>query len=198
MISNSPSLSRSAIAAELRKRVSDGPALWSPGGDVEPLDVPADRRWAAVRWNPAPPPVVADRVSGEAPVDSPGPAGAGIDTSADVPSDAARAAGAPTADTAAGPDSGAPPPPGFYAVMSAAREPAGVRDLLDRLASAGYPTRMQVRRDDAGRRWHRALVGPYEERSGAEAAARQLRRERGTGAWVTEIRAGATTEEIFR
>lgn len=171
----------------------EGPALWSPDGDPAPLDVPADRRWAAVRWNPAPPPVVADRVSAEAPADSPGATGAETDTAVDT----AVAAGAGPADTAAGPDPEAPPP-GFYAVMSAAREPAGVYDLLGRLSSAGYPTQVQLRRDDAGRPWYRALVGPYEERSGAEAAARQLRRERGTGAWVTEVRAGATTEEIFR
>lgn len=171
----------------------DGPAVWSPGGRVASLDVPAERRWAAVRWNPAPPPVVADRVSGEAPAETARSARGGVDTGADT----AGVVAAPAADTVAAPDPEAPPP-GFYAVMSAARDPDGVYDLLGRLASAGYPTQIQVRRDDAGRRWYRALVGPYEERSGAEAAARQLRRERGASAWVTEIRAGATTEEIFR
>lgn len=170
-----------------------GPALWSPDGEVTPLDVPADRRWAAVLWNPAPPPVVAGQVSGQAPADTPGASGA----ERDAVVDSAEGDGTQRPDTssAAAPE---PPSPGFYAVMTAAREAEGVYDLLDRLSSAGYPTQIQVHRDDAGRRWYRALVGPYEERSGAEAAARQLHRERGASAWVTEVRAGATTEEIFR
>lgn len=171
----------------------DGPALWSPDGEATPLDVPADRRWAAVRWNPAPPPVMAGRVSGEATADTPGTPGAGRDALVD--SAGGDGAGRPDTSAAADPES---PPPGFYAVMTAAREAEGVYDLLDRLSSAGYPTQIQVHRDDAGRRWYRALVGPYQERSGAEAAARQLHRERGTSAWVTEVRAGAATEEIFR
>lgn len=170
-----------------------GPALWRQDGEATPLDVPTDHRWAAVGWNPAPPPVVAGRVSGEAPADTPGASGPGRDGAVD----SAAGEGAQRSDTSAAADPD-PPPPGFYAVMTAARETEGVYDLLDRLSSAGYPTQIQVHRDDAGRRWYRALVGPYEERGGAEAAARQLHRERGTSAWVTEVRAGAETEEIFR
>lgn len=164
-------------------------ALWSPGAGAEPLDVPAGRRWAAVRWNPAPPPVVADRVE----------AGARADTAAPDDTAAGTSGGAApdTAPSGAG-EGETPAPPGFYAVVTAARERGGVRDLLDRLEGAGYPVEVQIHRDDAGRRWYRGLVGPYQERRGAEAAARQLRRERGTSAWVTEVRAGATTEEIFR
>jgi len=43
--------------------------------------------------------------------------------------------------------------------------------------------------------WYRALVGPYPARLGADAAARQLRRERSLDAWVTELTAGI--EEDF-
>lgn len=182
-------------------REDDGAALWSRDGGAEPLDAPADRRWAAVRWNPAPPPVVADRVSGTASADSPGTGGAAPDTAPLAP-DTAPAPGAEAPAPATGeaaPDTARDaPPPGFYAVVAAAREPDGVRELLDRLEGAGYPVAIQLHRDDAGRTWHRGLVGPYDDRSGAEAAARQLRRERGTSAWVTELRAGATTEQIFR
>jgi hypothetical protein len=63
------------------------------------------------------------------------------------------------------------------------------------LARSGYPTAIQRRRDDGGQMWYRALVGPYPARLGAEAAARQLRRERSLDAWVTELTAGI--EEDF-
>lgn len=180
----------------------DGPALWRPDGESEGLDVSAGRRWAAVRWNPAPPPVVSDRV-------------AGAGSEADSP--AAEAADTASRDTSADPaarDSfpvpeGAEPSieeteeadvlaSGFYAVVTAAREPDGVRELLDRLEQGGYPTSVQTYRDDAGQTWYRGLVGPYDERGGAEAVARQLRRERDMSVWVTELKAGASTEEIFR
>ncbi len=183
-----------------------GAALWRRDGSTVDLDVPGRRRWAPVRWNPAPPPVVSDRVDGTAAGDTPSAGSGRPDT---VPADTAAAAtgdtagpegAAASADTggAAEPAAGEVPPPGFYAVVTAAREPAGVERQLERLEGAGYPVALQVHRDDAGRRWYRGLVGPYEERPGAEAAARQLRRERGTDAWVTELRAGAATEEIFR
>ena len=169
------------------------PVLWRADGTTETLEASGDRRWAAVRWNPAPPPVVSDRVARTA-----APAGTAGSEAAEPDTVEPAADVRDTAGEAEAPLSGASPEAGFYAVVTAAREASGVRALLDRLGEAGYPTALQAYRDDAGQRWYRGLVGPYRERRGAEAAARQLRRERGTSAWVTEVRAGASTEEIFR
>ncbi len=182
-------------------------ALWSAddGGTAEPVDAPAGRWWAAVKWNPAPPAVVSDRVEAE-----------GVTAAADTGD---RAAGPPPADSLvpeaapggedavaedgedAPPDTAAPRAgaltPGFYAVVAAARDQDGVRRLLDRLSEAGYPTALQRHRDDAGRLWYRGMVGEYGTREEAEAAARQLRRERDVDPWVTEVRAGAEGREAF-
>lgn len=176
-----------------------GPALWTAGGE-RTLDVAGDRAWAPVRWNPAPPPVVTDRIagSGDEPEATPAPDSARGDSVPAGEGDTLRTGARDTVPPAPPEAEGEAPEPGFYAVVTAARDTGGVRSLLDRLAGAGYPTAVQTYRDDAGRRWHRGLVGPYQERSGAEAAARQLRRERGMTAWITELRAGVTTEEIFR
>jgi cell division septation protein DedD len=86
------------------------------------------------------------------------------------------------------------PAAGYYAVAVASRTPAGVIELVGTLARSGYPTAIQRRRDDGGQMWYRALVGPYPARSGADAAARQLRRERSLDAWVTELTAGSEEE----
>ena len=78
-------------------------------------------------------------------------------------------------------------PPGFYAIVVSARQREGVDELLATLSEAGYPTRVQTYPDEAGELWHRGLVGPYPSRARAQAAARQLLRERDLQAWVTEI-----------
>ncbi len=78
-------------------------------------------------------------------------------------------------------------PPGFYAIVASARQRSGVEDLLGSLSEAGYPTRIQTYPDEAGELWHRGLVGPFPSRARAQAAARQLLRERELQAWVTEI-----------
>jgi len=83
-------------------------------------------------------------------------------------------------------------------VVVAARDSGGVRGVLGDLEGSGWPTALQRHRDDAGEIWFRGMVGPYGSRDEADAAARQLRRERGTSVWVTEVRGGATSEEIFR
>lgn len=187
----------------------DGLRIWDPERDREPrsLEAPADRWWGAVRWNPAPPSVVADRVTAReetppagarpsaadtSPPPAPGPdaAAAGRDTVADVGE--AR----PSGEEA--PRRRGDVPPGHYAVVVAAQDSGGVRRVLGDLQGSGWPTAMQRHRDDAGEIWFRGMVGPYGSREEADAAARQLRRERGTSVWVTEVRGGATSEEIFR
>jgi hypothetical protein len=78
-------------------------------------------------------------------------------------------------------------PPGFYAIVASTRQREGVEALVGSLSEAGYPTRIQTYPDEAGQVWHRALVGPFPTRARAQAAARQLLRERDLQAWVTEI-----------
>lgn len=183
--------------------------LWRPEEqeNPRPVEAPADHWWTPVRWSPAPP-VVTDRIEGREPgrdadratrgslaVQPPGdslpavpdrPDGAAADT---TPAPGRR----PSAAPADGEDEGdGEVEPGFYAIAASARERGGVRELLDRLASAGYPTTMQRHEDDAGRVWYRGLVGPYQSRAEAEASARQLRRERDLSVWVTQIRATPT------
>jgi hypothetical protein len=162
----------------------DEMVLVDVGGRSETvLDAGADRWWLPVRWNPAPRRVVADpvraerpagasgkrepRQGGEGPGDQPPPAPAER-----IPS--ARPAGDAT-------------PQGFYAIVGSARKREGIDELVGSLADAGYPTAVQRLPDDAGRLWYRGLVGPFEARSAADAAARQLLRERRIQAWVTEI-----------
>lgn len=152
-----------------------------------PVDAPAERWWAAVPWNPAPPRrVAAAPDTGAAP-------GAGFFSDP-------RARAGDTADrsdraTEAGSDA---PPTGYYAVVTAARDPDGVRALLEELRAAGYPAEVQRYTDDAGRTWYRGMVGSYPSREEAEAAARQLTRERDLNAWITEVRAGRSDDEMLR
>lgn len=171
----------------------DGLFLWNPeaGSEPVPLDgASPDRAWGVVRWNPAPEPVAPDpgRIAGatdeEEEAREPG-------TSAEAERDPAEVA----EDRPEPAQADAPPetsdstrvPTGYYAVAGSAREPEGVQALRDDLESSGYPAAIQRHADDAGRTWYRALVGPYPTRTEAEAAARQLRRERDLAAWVAEI-----------
>lgn len=193
--------------------VRDGEmALWSAadGGTTEAVDAPADRWWAAVEWNPAPPAVTSDRVEAEgvtAAADTGGRPEGRPPADSLVPEEApeGEAGAEPGRDAGGGegtsPDSAAAGrgglTPGFYAVVVAARDADGVRRLLDRLTEAGYPTALQRHRDDAGRLWYRGMVGDYGTREEAEAAARQLRRERDVDPWVTEVRAGEEAREVY-
>jgi hypothetical protein len=186
----------------------EGLRVWDPeGGEAEPVSAPSDLWWAAVHWNPAPPAVVSGPVEGEdvVPPQAPGrEEGATGAAPADSPSAPGAVAGGeegPARPDAAAGDTAAVAgdvPPGHYAVVAAAREDAGVRRLLERLAEAGYPTALQRHRDDAGQLWYRGMVGGYPSRREAEAAARQLRRERDLDVWITEVRVGSSPEEIFR
>lgn len=172
--------------------------IWEPGdgGDARPVDAPADRWWSAVRWNPAPPPVVAESLEGEreaanlARADSLRDSLArALDSIPVAPPETASAEEGPVRDG---------PPAGFYAVVVAARERPGVEEMVEGLRDAGYPTAVQEHEDDAGQIWYRGLVGPYQQRPAAAAAARQLRRERGMSVWITEVRPATPSEDIFR
>ena len=178
---------------------------------LEPLDGPARAWWLPLRRSPVVARVAtAERgVAGgvEAP---PEPSAArtepfrrapgdGSEVGAEQPADLEAAGGLP-ATGAAGPPvdslglAFAPPAAGYYAVAVASRTADGVIELVGTLARSGYPTAVQRRRDDGGQMWYRALVGPYPTRDGADAAARQLRRERSLDAWVMELTAGGEGE----
>lgn len=150
----------------------------------------ADRWWLPVRWHPATARVTADRLEGQ-PVrdtaaveaEAPGRVAAeppAVERDVETPGPAR-----PEDETPSGGPSGAPP--GFYAIVGSARQEGGIAQLVASLAAAGYPTEVQRSPDDAGAVWYRGLVGPFDSRTAAEAAARQLLRERRLEAWVTEI-----------
>lgn len=171
----------------------DGLFLWNPEAGSEPVPLEGaspDRTWGVVRWNPAPEPVapdpdrIADATDDEEEAGEPETSAAAERDPAEVEEERPE-----PAETDAPPETtdSTRVPTGYYAVAGSAREPEGVQALRDDLESSGYPAALQRHADDAGRTWYRALVGPYPTRTEAEAAARQLRRERDLAAWVAEI-----------
>jgi len=83
--------------------------------------------------------------------------------------------------------------PGVYAVVSAAREPAGVDNLVSWLRSVGYPGAVDRHEDVMGVTWYRAMVGPYAERELAEEAARSLTARYGYKPWILTVTESADT-----
>lgn len=208
----SPRTLRTAWRSDLPLGTPDGAVLlareeglyrWAPGSEgAAPVPLPADHWWAAVRWSPAPPPVVASRVEAGPVADDTG--GSALPT----PEGAADRAepGAALPPLGAGPGPAGPgrdtarselPRAGFYAIAVSARQRRGVERLTARLSEAGYPTAVQRYEDDAGREWFRGMVGPYATRSEAEAAARDLNAEQDLSAWVTEVTPGAGLEDVL-
>ena len=182
-----------------------------PGADIGPA---AGHWWIFLSWHPPVPEALAGRsgvregeegtpASGETPEAS-GPDVAGGEGEEEAaPADTAAAAGEPagvapepgTAGAAAGAGTepgtpGAEVPAGFYAIVASSQSPTGIRDLAGTLSQSGFRTLVQRHRDEANEVWYRALVGPFETREDAEAAARQLRRERGLQVWISEIGPG--------
>ena len=169
-------------------------------GPLTIVDGPVDAIWLPIRWNPS-----AERVAGpaataerpETPTVEPQASDSVLAGSSqteepvDAQLEAAAEDRAPTDSVVAA--FGAPAA-GYYAVAMASPEADGVLELISALARSGYPTAVQRRRDDGGQLWYRALLGPYSVRERADAAARQLRRERGLDAWVTEVTAGTEGE----
>ena len=146
----------------------------------------APRWWVAVRFNPA---AGRDGALREALDDLGATTGAPGPEQGRTSDDAAGQVEMPDIDRGEQ-TAGDEGPPGYYAIVTSARQRAGVESLLESLSEAGYPTRIQSYPDEAGETWHRGLVGPFPSRARADAAARQLLRERDLQAWVTEI--GAT------
>lgn len=162
---------------------------------VEPIEGPPGAWWLAVQWDPAAPVRLA---RGDAGVREEGETGDTAGSVAVESNETGQEGELAEVEVPAADSLGfafAAPAAGYYAVAVASRTPAGVIELVSTLARSGYPTAIQRRRDDGGQMWYRALVGPYPARLGADAAARQLRRERSLDAWVTELTAGI--EEDF-
>jgi hypothetical protein len=95
------------------------------------------------------------------------------------------------ADEPRDPDAGAEA--GVYAVVSAARERAGVENLVSWLRSVGYPGTVDRHEDVMGVVWYRAMVGPYPERELAEEAARSLTARYGYKPWILTVSADTTS-----
>lgn len=149
----------------------------------------SDATWLPIRWTPVTR-LAAEALEGEPVAVTPGrsAADAGGRT---LP--AGADAEAPDPDAGADPSSDRPPtvdpgvPPGFYAIVGSARQREGIEALVADLQGAGFPVQVQSTTDEAGETWYRGLVGPFDTRAGAEAAARQLQRERQLQSWVMGI-----------
>lgn len=171
------------------------------GDDLGAVDGPIDAWWIPLRWGPRAP-VTAVAVAPEDTVESEetpsGERAVGMMT-------LGRVSGRTVATVPSGPPSRAAErlptdapdavdapslPAGFYAVATSSRELRSLQDLRGALDGSGYSTHVMPRRDEANDLWYRLMVGPYPSRAEAEAAARELRRDRGIDAWIQDIRPG--------
>lgn len=160
-------------------RTGGGVSLVGPDGRIEgdPLEVTASAAWLPVRWTPIPRGFV-DELEGRPLAVSPGrpaPDVTGPEAEGDQP----------VTERATPPDV----PVGYYAIVGSARQRDGIDALVSDLGAAGFPVQVQSIADRAGEDWYRGLVGPYATRAEADAAARQLQRERQLQSWVTGINA---------
>ncbi len=125
--------------------------------------------WLAVNWQPPRPRAeLASRPARQAPSAAPpSAAGGGADIGTEE--------GVPT---------------GFYAVVLAARQRAGVDELVSWLRSVGYPAVVDLHQDVMGVEWFRAMVGPYSSREQAEAASQSLASRYGYKPWILRVEPG--------
>ena len=148
-----------------------------------------DATWLPIRWTPVAR-VTPEALEGEPVAVAPGRPAAGSDRQR-APSGEGRQAADPGAgsDPQAGRPAAEDPgvPPGFYAIVGSARQREGIEALVSDLQAAGFPVQVQSTTDEAGETWYRGLVGPFGTRAGAEAASRQLQRERQLQSWVMGI-----------
>jgi cell division septation protein DedD len=161
----------------------DDVVIAGPDGNVR-IEGGADRWWLLVRWNPSSgvsvAPVAARPADSTVTAETRSPPGGETTTGRQPPTEEELPGVAPPPEV----------PYGFYAIVGSARARAGIAELVGELGSAGFPTEIQRIRDESGAVWFRGLVGPFDTRAGAEAASRQLERERRLQSWVTEIRPG--------
>ena len=152
-------------------------SLVGPDGRIEgePFEVAVGAAWLPVRWTPVPR-VLTDEIQGRPLAVSPGRPAPDV-TVPEADDDR------PEADPTTPPDV----PFGYYAIVGSARQRDGIDALVGELGAAGFPVQVQSVADRAGENWYRGLVGPYATRAEAEAAARQLQRERQLQSWVTGI-----------
>ncbi len=123
--------------------------------------------WLAVNWQPPRPPAgLASRPAQQAGLgaSSPTPAGGGADL---------------------GSEDGVPA--GLYAVVLAARQRAGVDELVTWLRSVGYSAVVDLHQDVMGVEWFRAMVGPYADREQAEAVSQSLASRYGYKPWILRV-----------
>jgi hypothetical protein len=136
--------------------------------EVARSEVGDNQLWLAVRWQPPRPRMELTRRTATAQTDR--------------TADSSAVAGEEEA-----PDPGAGAPPGFYAVVSAARQLPGVENLVVWLQSVGYPGVVDRHLDVMGVTWYRAMVGPYTSRERAEAAAQELGSRYGYKPWILHM-----------
>ncbi len=135
-----------------------------------------DHRWLTVNWQPPRPRIELAQRTAREPAAEAGSTAEEARPGGAEPDEEDRAA-----------------PPGYYAVVSAARERAGVHDLVAWLRTAGYPGTVDRHEDVMGVVWFRAMVGPYARRDEAEVAARSLGARYGYKPWILTIE---ETEEV--
>ncbi|MGW8283914.1 MAG: SPOR domain-containing protein, partial [Gemmatimonadota bacterium] len=158
-------------------RTEGGVSQVNAAGQIEgdPIADQDETAWLPVQWTPVAR-GLSDEIEGIPLAVSPG-----------------RPAPAPSESVPSGPEMAPPTPPdvapGYYAIVGSARQRAGIEALVAELSDAGFPVEVQSIADVAGENWYRGLVGPYATRAEAEAAARQLQRERQLQSWVTGINA---------
>lgn len=175
--------------------IRDGAVERALAGGAASSSGPADRLWIPLRWR-------AEARSRRGADDTAGAAGARA--AAETAGEARRGGtGGTAADSLAADTAGLGPglevtEAGFYVILGWERSHRAIEERLRPVRDAGFPVGVQTRRDDAGRRWFRGLVGPYARRSRAEQVARTLQRERGVEGWVQEVRPGLLSDEVFR
>ena len=146
--------------------------------EIGRVDAGESSVWLPLAWNPPQPrPEAARRAETDGGGEATDPASRPVDS---TPGDSSYIID---------PERGAPP--GYYAVVSAARSPAGVDNLVRWLRSVGYTALRDRHEDVMGVIWFRAMLGPYANRSQAESSARSLSARYGYKPWILSIDEGA-------
>ncbi|UCF20932.1 MAG: SPOR domain-containing protein [Gemmatimonadota bacterium] len=143
--------------------------------ELSRVDVDVPRLWVAVEWQPPRPRTELARLPADRAPATPGAQPGG---------DAARPVDADVSSATS-------PPPGYYAVVLAARERGGIAELVDWLRDRGYSAATDEHRDLSGVIWYRAMVGPYAQRAAVEEAVQSLSSRYGYKPWILSVEKGA-------